>query len=89
MFSDFFSKISEDFQRFPKTSEDFRKFFKILETCWNVCFALSGAFSKVFLKNFQTFQQMIREPLLLVANRPLNFFMYIVNKQSYDFSLSI
>ena len=64
--SGFFRRFLIFFRRFPKTSADFRRFSKIFKK-------VVGMFSKEF-------QQRRHEPLLPVTDRPLNFFMYVINK---------
>ena len=78
-----FPKASEDFPFFPKISEDFGTFRKIFKNFGNLSeclfFALSGVFPK-FSKEFANIQQRRHELLLPVTDRPLIFFMYVVNK---------
>ena len=81
-----FPIFSEDFRRFPKTSEDFRRRPNIFEDFQNFgnlseCLSLNSPvlFPK-FSKEFPNIQQRRQEPLLPVTDRPLNFFMYVINK---------
>ena len=78
-----FSDFSEDFQRLRKISENFRRFpkiFKNLENLSECLFLHSPVLFHTFTKEFPNIQQRRHEPLLPVTGRPLNFFMYVINK---------
>ena len=68
-----FATISEVFRTFPKT---FKNFGNLLECCFLHCPVLFPKFSK----EFTNIQQRRHEPLLPVTDRPLDFFMYVINK---------
>ena len=74
-----FATISDFLRRFPIFSEYFRRLPKI-----------STELFPKFSKEFPNIQQRWHEPLLPVTDRPLNFFMYVINKyiiQLFSFNL--
>ena len=67
------SDFSEGFRRFPKIFKNFEKLSECL-------FLHSPVLFPKFSKEFPNIQQRRHEPLLQVTDRPLNFFMYVINK---------
>ena len=78
---------------FPKISRDFRRFSKIFKHFGNLpgcLFVNSPVLFLKFSKEFPNIQQRIPEPLLPVTDRPLNFFMYVINQISnHTFSFNL
>ena len=68
-----FATFSDFFRRLPKI-------FKNFENLSECLFLHSLVLFPKFSKEFPNIQQRRHEPLLPVTDRPLNFFMYVINK---------
>ena len=78
-----FSDFSEDFPRLPKISENFQNFRNLSE-----CLYLhSSVLFPKFSKEFPNIQQRRHKLLLPVTDRPLNFFMYVIQLFSFNLKL--
>ena len=78
-----FATFSDIFRRIPKISEGFRRFsmiFKNFGKLSKFLFLHSPVLFPKFAKEFSNIQQRKHEPLLMVTDRPFNFFMYVINK---------